>query len=202
MLVSMAGTAMGDIVLSVASPSDMGEYMGVLSNAWPTLYPKLEEQLHIAAEEVPAEYSYLWSILSVTDAVPSTYNVQWAQAFVENAQALGPTTIVADDIPGAESDPGAQLSQIVSTNADGIIATATDVPVGHPTIIVAINGNVQRNIHDVQSGSSSDESGSEALDESLLSEGSSTSSGTRTFLPSHLLAVAAAGIGAIGATFF
>ncbi|KAJ2388732.1 hypothetical protein GGI23_005994, partial [Coemansia sp. RSA 2559] len=53
-LATMAGTAVGDIVLSVASPNNMDEYMGVLSSAWPTLYPKLEQQLQIAAAEVPA----------------------------------------------------------------------------------------------------------------------------------------------------
>ncbi|KAJ2398661.1 hypothetical protein GGI23_003115 [Coemansia sp. RSA 2559] len=197
-LATMVGTAVGDIVLSVASPNNMDEYMGVLSSAWPTLYPKLEQQLQIAAAEVPAEYSYLWSILSVTDAVPSTYDEEWAQAFVENAQALGPTTIVANDIPGAENDPGAQPTQIVSTNSDGVVATAVDVPVGNPTIIVAINGNAHRNAYGAQSDSSSD---SESLDGAELSEslnGSSSHSGARPFVPSHLLASVVVGIGALG----
>ncbi|KAJ2540528.1 hypothetical protein EV175_006224 [Coemansia sp. RSA 1933] len=196
-LVSMAGTAMGDIVLSVASPTNMDDYMSVLSSAWPTLYPKLEQQLQIAATEVPAEYDYLWSILSVTDAVPSTFDEQWAQAFVDNAQALGPTTIVADDIPGAESDPGAQPTQVVSTDSDGVVATAVDVPVGYPTIVVAINGNAQRDTHKAQSDS-------ESLDESISDDSveSSSSSGSRIFAPSHLLAAAVGAVGVVGSAFF
>ncbi|KAJ2658558.1 hypothetical protein IWW48_003963 [Coemansia sp. RSA 1200] len=210
----IAGTVAGDIVLSVASPSNMDDYMAVLSSAWPTLYPKLEEQLQIAAEQVPAEYSYLWSLLSVADgAVPSTFDAQWAEAFVENAQALGPTTIAAHEIPGAESDPGAQPTELVSTNDDGVVATASGVAVGSPTIVVAINGNVARNPHDVKSAddaASSDESAEESADdgdvdgdsgagsdssESSSPESSSSaaaSRGARPFGATHLLAAAAA----------
>ncbi|KAJ2510706.1 hypothetical protein GGI11_005380 [Coemansia sp. RSA 2049] len=211
----MAGTVAGDIVLSVASPSNMDDYMAVLSSAWPTLYPKLEEQLQIAAAQVPAEYSYLWSLLSVADgAVPSTFDAQWAEAFVENAQALGPTTIAAHEIPGAESDPAAQPTALVSTNADGVVATASGVAVGSPTIVVAINGNVARNPHDAKSSDdagSSDESaeesdgddhvdsgaGSDWPDQSSSHDSSSSSSsaaprGARPFGATHLLAAAAA----------
>ncbi|KAJ2516737.1 hypothetical protein GGI11_003363 [Coemansia sp. RSA 2049] len=216
----MAETVAGDIVLSVASPSNMDDYMAVLSSAWPTLYPKLEEQLQIAATQVPAEYSYLWSLLGVADgAVPSTFDAQWAGAFVENAQALGPTTIAAHEIPGAESDPAAQPTALVSTNADGVVATAAGVAVGSPTIVVAINGNVARYPHDARSSDdagSSDESAEESADDGDVdgdvdsgaasgssdqssshdSDSSSSSSaasrGARPLGATHLLAAAAA----------
>ncbi|KAJ1733130.1 hypothetical protein LPJ72_003031 [Coemansia sp. Benny D160-2] len=213
----MAGRVAGDIVLSVASPSNMDDYMAVLSSAWPTLYPKLEEQLQIAATQVPAEYSYLWSLLGVADgAVPSTFDAQWAGAFVESAQALGPTTIAAHEIPGAESDPAAQPTALVSTNADGVVATAAGVAVGSPTIVVAINGNVARYPHDARSSDdagSSDESADESADvgdvdggvDSGAASGSSDQSsshdsdsssaasrGARPLGATHLLAAAAA----------
>ncbi|KAI9501196.1 hypothetical protein GGI25_000577 [Coemansia spiralis] len=213
---TLAGICYGDIILSVAPPNDMNDYLGVLSSAWPTLYPKLQEQLSVAASEVPAEYSYLWQILSVT-GVPSTYDATWAQEFVDNARAIGPTTIVASDIPGAESDPGVQPTQVISTDSNGAVATATDVQVGRPTIVVAINGNVDRNAHNAASTSDDfsdgeDSGGSLEQDQSDVAAGgssstpttasSTSSSGALIMRPPHLLAAVAAGIGALAIAFF
>ncbi|KAJ1822681.1 hypothetical protein LPJ56_000853 [Coemansia sp. RSA 2599] len=140
-----------DIVLSVASADNMDEYLAVLSSAWPSLYPKLDGQLEVAREQVPAEYDYLMQLLSVTN-VPTEYDEGWARAFIGNAQNIGPTTIFADNIPGIENDPVARPTQIVSTE-DGIVATV-EATVERPTIVVAINGNAARLAHHAEDSDS------------------------------------------------
>ncbi|KAJ2706137.1 hypothetical protein FB645_001894 [Coemansia sp. IMI 203386] len=208
-----------DIVLSVASAENMDDYLSVLSSAWPSLYPKLDDQLQVAREQVPAEYDYLMELLSVTE-VPTEYDDSWARAFIENAQSIGPTTIFADNIPGVENDPVAQQTQIVSTE-DGIVATAV-ATVERPTIVVAINGNAARNAHHAESSEaetefdsedsefgvmqpveqSSEQSSGESSDDS--SKDSSTSSGAGSLWSMSQVAgsVAIASLSSLAAAFF
>ncbi|KAJ2612464.1 hypothetical protein H4S08_002684 [Coemansia sp. RSA 1365] len=150
----LAGVSYGDIVVAVASPQNMDSYLDVLSSAWPTLHSKLDAQLEAAHSEVPAEYSYLLHLLGVTD-VPSEYDALWASQFVENAQSIGPTTIVAEDIPGAEDDPAMQPTQVEATNGDGVYGVLDNVTMVRPTIVVAINGNVNRQALDANDSSNS-----------------------------------------------
>ncbi|PIA14756.1 hypothetical protein COEREDRAFT_88435 [Coemansia reversa NRRL 1564] len=150
----LAGVSYGDIVVAVASPQNMDSYLDVLSSAWPTLYSKLDAQLEAARSEVPAEYSYLLNLLGLTD-MPSEYDALWASPFVENAQSIGPTTIVAEDIPGAEDDPAMQPTQVETTNDDGVYGVLDNVTMVRPTIMVAINGNVNRQALDANDSSSS-----------------------------------------------
>ncbi|KAJ1833252.1 hypothetical protein LPJ63_002902 [Coemansia sp. RSA 2711] len=152
---ALLGACLGDIVLSVATPTDMGSYLDVLSAAWPTLYAKLDAQLEVAQEQVPAEHSYLLSLLGVS-AVPSEYDAAWAQQFVGNALQLGPTTVMAENIPNAADDPAAQPTDLLTTNDDGEVGVLEDVSVERPTIIVAVNGNPGRLGHNAASQSESE----------------------------------------------
>ncbi|KAJ2725624.1 hypothetical protein GGI07_001124 [Coemansia sp. Benny D115] len=163
-----------DIVLSVAQASNMDSYLAVLSNAWPTLYPKLDNQLQIAHEQVPTEYDYLMQLLSIT-AVPTTYDEAWARAFIGNAQNIGPTTILADAIPGAATP---EVQQVVSTE-DGIVATAEVTP-ARPTIVVAINGNIARQAHNADDSSSDNDVSPTSSSEQQSSSSSSSSSDSQS----------------------
>ncbi|KAJ2009179.1 hypothetical protein GGI04_000652 [Coemansia thaxteri] len=176
-LLLLAGTCAGDIVLSVAPPQNMDAYLGVLSQAWPTIYPLLEGQLEIAQQQVPAEYSHLLSLLQVT-AVPSTYDAAWASLVVSNAVRIGPTTILAQDVDGADTEPAMLPTDVVTTNGLGQVATITAAPMERPTIVVAINGNAVRDTDAGSSsaGSSSSSGSSPALGSSSSSSGSSSSS--------------------------
>ncbi|KAJ1891380.1 hypothetical protein LPJ66_006952 [Kickxella alabastrina] len=146
-LLTIMATSYADIVLSVAPANNMNDYLSVLSSAWPKLQPQLNNHLKLAQEQVPAEYSYLLKLLSVT-AVPTKYDSEWAHNFVNNAQKIGPTTILADEIPGADNGEEFKPTRVVSTYA-GSVATV-DVPVARPTIVVAINGNAARVMHNAE----------------------------------------------------
>ncbi|KAJ2808508.1 hypothetical protein H4R20_000852 [Coemansia guatemalensis] len=187
----LVGVSYGDIVVGVASPQDMSEYLDVLSSAWPTLHSKLDAQLEAAHSEVPAEYSYLMELLGVTD-VPSEYDASWASQFVQNAQSIGPTTIVAEEIPGAEDDPGMQPTQVETTNSDGVSGVLDDVTMVRPTIVVAINGNANRQALDANDDSSDDNDGKDNGEDDTEDGSSTTSDGTsiqtriQSILPSEL----------------
>ncbi|KAJ1965593.1 hypothetical protein GGI12_000644 [Dipsacomyces acuminosporus] len=150
MVSALASVCHGDIVLSVGPIQNMDQYMSVLSKAWDSLYPAFDTQLAIARQQVPAEYNYLLKLLDIT-GVPSTFDSAWASAFIGNAQKVGPTTILANAIPDASADPAVQPTQITTTNSNGEVATLTGVPTQYPTIVVAINGNVNRVAHAAQS---------------------------------------------------
>ncbi|KAJ2370096.1 hypothetical protein IW150_004996 [Coemansia sp. RSA 2607] len=131
--------ASADIVLSVAPADDLPAYLSVLSSAWPSLYPKLSSHLQLASSQAPAEYQYLMDTLLSVGAVPTEYDDAWARAFVGRAVELGPTTVVAENIPGAEP------TQWAVSSADGTVASVqVDA---RPTIVVAVNGNYARNAH-------------------------------------------------------
>ncbi|KAJ2357898.1 hypothetical protein IWW50_001910 [Coemansia erecta] len=170
------GTSFGDIVLSVATPTDTSSYLDVLSHAWPTLYSKLDAQLQVAQEHVPAEHSFLLSLLGVT-AVPSTYDAKWAEQFLNTALEIGPTTIINEDIEGAEADAEALFTSLLTTNDEGDVGVLESVPLERPTIIVAVNGNVGRMAHDAQSQSDGDELSDESSEESGMDDVESTKSG-------------------------
>ncbi|KAJ1643047.1 hypothetical protein J3B02_001739 [Coemansia erecta] len=178
-LVALLGSRLcsADIVLSVASAENMDEYLAVLSNAWPSLYPKLDGQLQVARKQVPAEYNYLMQLLSVT-GVPTEYDEGWARAFIGNAQNIGPTTIFAESIPEAENDPVAQPTQLVSTE-DGIVATV-EATVARPTIVVAINGNAVRNAHHAEDSESATQSSSDDSEFGIMKPGNGSSEDSST----------------------
>ncbi|KAJ2744464.1 hypothetical protein GGI20_002938 [Coemansia sp. BCRC 34301] len=179
---ALAFLCSADIVLSVARPQNMDAYLSVLSNAWPRIYPQLERQLETARVQVPAEYQHMLQILSIT-GVPSTYNQEWASAFIDVAQRIGPTTIYAKDIDGAMDDPAMQPTNAVTTDPSGNVATITNAPMERPTIVVAINGNAVQRAEKVESsgssseGTSSEKSSSDgSLSDSLSSDSSESSS--------------------------
>ncbi|KAJ1720912.1 hypothetical protein LPJ53_004511 [Coemansia erecta] len=191
-----------DIVLSVASADNLPEYLSVLSSAWPSLYPKLSANLALASSQVPAEYNYLMDTLLNVGAVPTEYDDEWARAFIERAQEIGATTVVAEEIPGA-SDTGSMEEQwVVSTDAEGVVASA-EVALERPTIVVAVNGNYARNAHSAQvavptvSGESSEESEGGLDSEDYDGEGTSSESGAARWS----LGVAALGAAALVALF-
>ncbi|KAJ1803580.1 hypothetical protein LPJ77_005186 [Coemansia sp. RSA 2523] len=154
---AMAGVAFGDIVLSVATPTNMNEYLDVLSHAWPTLHSKLDAQLQIAQSEVPAEHSFLLNLLGISN-VPSEYDNEWAQQFISNAQKIGATTIDADNIPNAED---VQPTYLLTTNSEGDVGVLENVEVERPIIIVAVNGNVERVAHSAEPTDESQDESSE-----------------------------------------
>ncbi|ORX73104.1 hypothetical protein DL89DRAFT_255243 [Linderina pennispora] len=151
---AFAGLCHADIIFSVASVDNWDSYLDVLSSAWPSLYPRLNLALASASIQVPAEYNHLTSLLSLTGTVPATYDESWASAFVQHAQEIGPTTIVASAIPGADQDPVMQPTAVETSDANGAV-TATVTPTAYPTIVVAINGNVERQGHNAQSAEES-----------------------------------------------
>ncbi|KAJ2586617.1 hypothetical protein IWW49_003919 [Coemansia sp. RSA 1797] len=153
----MAGVAFGDIVLSVATPTNMNEYLDVLSHAWPTLHSKLDAQLQIAQSEVPAEHSFLLNLLGISN-VPSEYDNEWAQQFISNAQKIGATTIDADNIPNADD---VQATYLLTTNSEGDVGVLENVEVERPIIIVAVNGNVERVAHSAEPTDESQDESSE-----------------------------------------
>ncbi|KAJ2480725.1 hypothetical protein IWW56_002238 [Coemansia sp. RSA 2131] len=162
---ALAGVAVGDIVLSVATPTNMDDYLDVLSHAWPTLHSKLDAQLQIAQSEVPAEHSFLLNLLGIS-SVPREYDSQWAQQFISNAQKIGATTIAAANIPNADD---VQLTYLLTTNSEGDVGVLENVEMERPTIVVAVNGNVERVAHNAESmdeSSVSDESESDESEES------------------------------------
>ncbi|KAJ2503347.1 hypothetical protein GGH96_000368 [Coemansia sp. RSA 1972] len=162
-LSALAGAAFGDIVLSVATPTNMNEYLDVLSHAWPTLHSKLDAQLQIAQSEVPAEHSFLLNLLGISN-VPSEYDSEWAQQFISNAQKIGATTIAADNIPNADD---VQSTYLLTTNSEGDVGVLENVEMERPTIIVAVNGNVERVAHNAETqDESSEKSSTEESDES------------------------------------
>ncbi|KAJ2837762.1 hypothetical protein FBU31_001078 [Coemansia sp. 'formosensis'] len=195
----LVGLCSADIVLSVAAPTDMDAYLDVLSMAWGRVYPQLAAQLATAQAQVPAEYSYLLKILSVT-AVPSDFDAAWARGFVENAQRIGPTTIFARDIDGAGD---LAPTGVVTTEGDSV-ATVT-VPMDRPTIVVAVNGNVARNEKSVVAGSSSEEGSSSEGAVSGSSPGShssdSSSSGAEVLRVPGLVAFALVSAAAVSSFF-
>ncbi|KAI8321401.1 hypothetical protein GQ54DRAFT_311848 [Martensiomyces pterosporus] len=150
---ALASLCHADIILSVAPVQDMSDYLAVLSDAWPRLYPNFDAQLAVARQQVPAEYNHLLQLLSIT-GVPSTFDASWASTFISNAEKVGPTTILADAIPGASTDPAVQPTQVITTNEGGNVATLTGAPGQHPTIVVAINGDAGRQAHAAQGSSS------------------------------------------------
>ncbi|KAJ2850079.1 hypothetical protein IWW36_002184 [Coemansia brasiliensis] len=163
-LLAILSLCTADIVLSVATPAVTSDYLDLLSNAWPTVNSKLASELRVAQSQAPAEYSFLLDLLKIDGSVPSQFDPDWALSFISNAEAVGPTTIVAQNIPGASNDPAAQPTHLLTTNDEGDVGVLEDVSMEPPTIIVAINGDAGRLAHDAQSSAADSESSLDGID--------------------------------------